>query len=187
MSRTGAGVTDWKRAVLVGLVAWVAGLVLTLVLGRMDVNTPLSIVLEISPIGGSVLMHLAFHSWFVTGPADYVSNGLPVFSLLPVFLLLAAGVFKAWLAGVENVGEGAVDGASTTAGYLIGAILSFALIITLATLAGVPVPLSLTTVVDLFLAGIAFPVVFAGVGGAVVGGLAVLFRTSEAASASRTD
>lgn len=167
MSQTGSSAIDWQQAVVVGLVAWLAGVVITFLIGQAGLNQGLSFILAFAPIAGSFLMYLAFQSWFATGGLG-AAGGLAVFTLLPIVILLLAGYYRASQGGPADAGDGFRLGASITAGYLVGAILS--IVVALVMLGGSGssgLQLNADTIISLVVAGIVFPVVFGGVGGAV--------------------
>lgn len=167
MSQTGGSAIDWQQAVVVGLVAWLAGVVITFVIGQAGVSRGLSFFIAVAPIGGSFLMYMAFHSWFAIGGLGG-AGGFAVFTLLPIVILLVAGYYRASQGGAADARDGFTLGASITAGYLIGAVLSIVVVMALLGGSGSSgVQLNANTVIALVVSGIVFPVVFGGIGGAL--------------------
>lgn len=165
MSQSVGSEIDWRRAVTVGLGAWLVGVILTFVLGQVGANQFLQLFVQAAPIAASFLFYMLFQTWFVTGSG---MGSLTVFTLLPIVILLVVGYYAASTRGGGDAGDGFREGAAVSAGYLIGAILTVVVVIALAGgQSGFNVPLNLDTLINVIVSGVVFPVVFGGIGGAV--------------------
>ena len=93
---------------------------------------------------------------------DLISQGsgnMELFYLVPPLVLVAAGFSTVLMLAIDDIAEGATFGASITAGYLIAVALGFVLFAYGDTRPD-PVP-------ALIIAGVIYPAVFGGLGGAV--------------------
>jgi len=142
-----------------GGIAWIVGIALTAVLGYAGANSTLGFL-------GSLVGYFYFHTWFVF---DSQVGGLAVFTLLPVILLVAAGYVAA--SRTARGTSGTVAGTSVAIGYLALAIVSILVAVFLAGgSGGSGLTLNAQSVLGLLLTGVAFPVVFGAVGGAIADG-----------------
>jgi hypothetical protein len=166
---------------VVGIAAWVLGYVFTYLIAAPDLReSGISRLLDaiqgepaIYEMVGWVFYNSHFVGTVISGVPIFSSssttfvggeNGLtPLLYLLPVVLLIGAGLAMARMRGARDVGDGIVSGILVVPGYLVlaiaGAVL-FGLQFGDATVA----PDLLPAVV---LAGVAYPAVCGGLGGAL--------------------
>jgi hypothetical protein len=111
---------------------------------------PLTPVGGVTRAGGNAVVRMF-------GPVGLVGG------VVPACLLVVAGGVVAWRANARSLRAGAVAGAAVTAGYLPLSVLG-ALVSTERFFGGVYHPELLATAA---VAGVAFPVVFGGIGGVV--------------------
>jgi len=149
-----------------GGIAWIVGIALTAVLGYAGANSTLGLLISFLGFLGSLVGYFYFHTWFVF---DSQVGGLAVFTLLPVVLLVAAGYVAA--SRTARGTSGTVAGTSVAIGYLALAIVSILVAVFLAGgSGGSGLTLNAQSVLGLLLTGVAFPVVFGAVGGAIADG-----------------
>lgn len=166
-----------------GVGAWLLGYVFTYVIAASDIrNSGIGQILEVLQgdpatyeMVGWVFYNAHFVSTVVSGipvfnqsSVSFVGgdNGLtPLLYVIPIALLLAAGLAMARLQGANEFGDGIVAGLLVVPGYLVAAIAG-------AVLFGVEIG-SATVAPDLMtavaLGGVAYPALCAGVGGAIAG------------------
>lgn len=87
--------------------------------------------------------------------------------VLPIVLLLVAGFVLAWILGADQTGRGAVAGASLVVGYLALAVVAGVLV----GVSGESYSLGAFWPSLLLLTGLAYPLSFGGLGGAIAGRL----------------
>lgn len=166
---------------LVGIAAWVLGYVFTYLIAAPDLReSGISRLLDaiqgepaIYEMVGWVFYNTHFVGTVISGVPVFSSssttfvggeNGLtPLLYLLPVALLIAAGLAMARMRGAQDFGDGVVSGLLVVPGYLVLAIagaLLFGLQFGDATVA----PDILSAIA---LAGVAYPAVCGGLGGAL--------------------
>lgn len=163
-----------------GLAAWVIGYVFTYVIAAPDLQDTLGRVIEAiqgEPATYNMVGWVFYNAHFVqtvTTGIPFLSpsstsfiggeNGFPpLLYVLPVALLLAAGIAMARLHGASDFGDGVIAGLLVVPGYLVASIAG-------ALLLGIDIG-DVTIAPDLMtaivLAGIAYPVVLGGAGGAL--------------------
>ncbi|MFW6153562.1 MAG: transporter [Halobacteriota archaeon] len=165
-----------------GIAAFIVGYAITyLWRGRSIERTiqPIEVVLDLlqaEPIGAwRVVGWLYYSAHFVDtritarfGPGqatfyvDLVREGggnLELLYLVPVVALLLAGLLVAWSARPDSLGEGAVAGATVALGYLVAVVVG---LVVFAHAGNRPDPMP-----AILVAGVLYPVVFGGVGGAI--------------------
>jgi len=165
-----------------GLVAWILGYLGTYLVVAPDIQeSPLQQLLE--AVGNRPATHemvgwVFYNAHFV----DTMFQDVPVFGsqavtyvggdgfssllyLIPIGLLLASGLALGRYRGVTDLQDGALAGLTAVPGYLLLSVAgAFLFEVTLAGASGGP-----DLVPAILLAGILYPVVFAGAGGAVAG------------------
>lgn len=168
---------------LAGALAWILGYVFTYLITASDVRESVgSNVLELfqgDPATMEIVGWVFYDAHFVQTvvadiallPTESLSfvGGDPGFTpwlyVIPIGLLVAAGLAAARLAGATDVGEGVLAGVSVLPGYLLLTIVGVFLF-TLEIAGGTASPDLLPAVV---LAGVLYPALCGGVGGAVAG------------------
>lgn len=179
-------VTDGDRRALLegavaGIAAWLVGYVLTYVVVAGEVrDSPLHRVLEAfdgEPATYEMVGWVFYNAHFVetvfrdvpvlgSYATSYVGGEqgfTPLLYVVPPALLLAAGIAVATLRGVDTPSEGAAVGLTVVPGYLLASVVgAFLAEVTLGAASGAPDLLPAVV-----LAGIVYPVVFAGGGGVV--------------------
>lgn len=153
-----------RDGAVLGAVPWVYGVVLTFLFGTLGATDTLSFIVAPSPLFGSLFGYFLFHTWFLPGGA---SEGLAVFTAIPVGLLLAAGFLAARRRG-PNV-RAAVAGASVTVGYFVLGAISVVAAVSALGGGGEAATLSVDAdaLVGILVAGVVFPLLFGTIGGAI--------------------
>lgn len=166
---------------LAGGIAWVLGYLFTYVIAGTQLReSGLNAIIEITE-GGSAAYELVgwvfFNAHFVdivyTGlgralPASYIGGDQGFTVLLygiPPALLIAAGLAISRYEGTAGPVRGAITGGLVTPGYFIGCLLGVFLF-RVSALGATGEPDMLTGII---LAGIIYPIVFGGIGGAIAG------------------
>jgi hypothetical protein len=165
-----------------GLVAWAAGYVLTYAVAAQEVrDAPLTQVVEAlagGPAAHEVVGWVFYNAHFVEtvfrglpvvgrGSANYVGGAgfTPFLYLVPAGLLFAAGVGLARSVGARGASDGFTAGATAVPGYLVLSLAgTFLFEVTVGGASGQPDPLA-----GVVLAGVVYPLLFAGGGGALAG------------------
>lgn len=175
-----------------GLAAFVTGYLVTYLLQRDSVEETLQSVNFVLELFGNepipperAVGWLFYNAHFVDvrmpglvgeRTVNFIANGegssLAVLYVVPPLLLLGAGLLVAWYAAAASPLEGAVAGALVAAGYL-PAVIGGRMAVTYTVGDGAVAPEAATAVL---LAGLAYPLVFGALGGAVTGAIAT--RTS---------
>lgn len=173
----------WVGGTITGIGTWISGYVLTYAIVAPDIRgTFLHQVIENfrgDPATYEMVGWVFFNAHFV----NTMFSNIPIIGgqstafigsedgftgllyVIPIGLLLAAGVGIARYKGVNTVNAGAVVAASALPGYLLAALASLFLFeVTVGEVTGAPV-----TTPGIILAGIIYPVIFAGAGGAFAG------------------
>lgn len=137
-----------------GAGAFLIGLVLTYILAQLEINLALSFVVALVPIEGTIFSYLGFHT---------LEESFELwFTLIPAVLLFVSGLTVA--SGTRgNPVEGFTDGAKVTSGYL--AMTLFGVLVMF--LVSGEFDLSGDIIADMIVAGVVFPIVFGGLGGAL--------------------
>lgn len=166
-----------------GIAAWVLGYVFTYLIAAPDVrNSVASRILEVFQgdpatleIVGWVfynahLVETLFVDVLIPGTSSQSFIGgdpgfTPWLYVIPVGLLIAAGLAAGRLHAADDAGEGVIAGLTVVPGYLLLAILG-ALLFSIEAAGGTVGPDLLTAVV---LAGLVYPGLCGGVGGALAG------------------
>lgn len=155
MSAASADDVPIETGASVGAGAWVAGVVLTFVVGQLGLSQALSLIIGFAPLRGTLSAYSAFHTWFLSGTGGSM---FLVFTLIPIVLLVGAGFF---VASNNRASNGFATGASVAVGYLAMTVLSIVLLFVLGS-GGVQI---VDLLISIVLAGVVFPVVFGGLGG----------------------
>lgn len=137
-------------AVAVGIIMWLLGLAVTFVLGVIGLARPVSLA-------------MAFFGVLPGGLAGFVglhSFDAGLFVLVPIIFLVPAGFFMG-AGGARNPVGGFKEGAKVAAGYTLLTFLAMVFLLLLFGGGGVDV------IEGTVSAGIVFPVVFGGIGGAL--------------------
>jgi len=190
-----SAVRSSRRSPLLGFVAgvfaWVAGYLVTYLVVAPDVSESglnrLIEVLDGEPATAELVGWVFFNAHFV----ETVFEGLPILGsrtasyvggeggftvllyLVPVVTLSVAGLLLARADGATDVSDGALSGLTALPGYaLASAVAAVAIEVTAAGASAGPDFLA-----ALVLAGIAYPMVFAGFGGALAGAVNRLQRS----------
>lgn len=161
-----------------GAVAWLLGYALTFLLAAPDIeDSPIQEIIEVIQ-GDPATYELVGWTFYNAHFVDTIFRGIPVFGdvarnfiggdgfsellyLVPIGLLLAAGVAVARVQGAAELSEGMVAGVAVVPGYLLLSVVGvFLFEISLEGVRGGPDVLP-----AIVLAGIVYPVVFAGIGG----------------------
>lgn len=166
-----------------GALAWILGYVFTYLLTASDIRDSLgSNVLELfqgEPATLEFVGWVFYNAHFVetvfadigifpTESTSYI-GGDPGFTpwlyVIPIGLLVAAGLATARMAGAADIGEGVLAGVTVVPGYLVLALVGV-FVFTLEIGGGTVSPAPLPAVA---LAGIVYPALCGGVGGAIAG------------------
>lgn len=183
MSSTMDRTQQLGRGTVAGVVAFVAGYLVTYLWQASQVREALAGMNAILQFFGGeqipawkAVGWLFFNAHFVRtqipglgGPQtrNFIAQGdFPaLLYAIPVILLLAAGFFVAWTLHLDDVQASAMSGAMVAVGYGLTAILAlFAVGATRGDASISPDP-----VTGILLAGIVYPLVLAGIGGALAG------------------
>jgi hypothetical protein len=149
-----------RTGTVAGVVAFLVGLLVTFLVGALGVSRGLSFLVGLAPLQGAIVGFSSFHLWpLVLGGSTGLS---PVWTLVPVVVLVLAGYLTVFTAGRSS--NGFRDGASVAVGYFGLTVVAFLL----SFVDGGGGQLGQVLVGVLF-TGVLFPVVFGGVGGAVAG------------------
>ncbi|MEF8882099.1 MAG: hypothetical protein V5A34_06210 [Halapricum sp.] len=183
MSDRRTAVIRYAPGAAAGVVAWVFGYLVTYFMTASDLRES-SLNQFIELLDGQAATHelvgwVFFNAHFV----DTVFQGLPVMGsrtatfiggedgftvllyLLPVGVLLAAGISVARLSGASTPADGALAGASTVLGYMLTTVVGVVAVeVTAGGASAGP-----EIVPALVIAGIAYPIVIGTAGGALVG------------------
>ncbi|WP_248897046.1 transporter [Haloplanus halobius] len=171
---------------LSGVVAWVLGYVFTYLIVAPDIReSALQRIIETFG-GDSATYELVGWVFFNAHFVNTVFQNVPLVGnrttsfiggeqgftvllyVIPVGLLLAAGIALARYRGVTNATDGALTGVTALPGYLLLSVVGvFLFEVTVADVSGGPDVLP-----AIFLAGIIYPALVAGGGGALIGMLA---------------
>jgi hypothetical protein len=183
MSDRRTAVRRYVPGAAAGVVAWVVGYLVTYFMTASDLRES-SLNQFIELLDGQAATHELVGWVFLNAHfVDTVFQGLPVMGnrtatfiggedgftvllyLLPVGVLLAAGIGVGRLSGASTPAEGALAGASTVPGYLLTTVVGVvAAEITVGGASAGP-----EIVPALVIAGIAYPIVIGTAGGALVG------------------
>lgn len=166
-----------------GALAWILGYVFTYLLTASDIRDSLgSNVLELfqgDPATMEIVGWVFYNAHFVetvfadigilpTESASYI-GGDPGFTpwlyVIPIGLLVAAGLAAGRMAGADEAGEGVIAGVSVVPGYLLLALVGI-FVFTLDIAGGTASP---DLVLGVVLAGIVYPALCGGLGGAIAG------------------
>lgn len=165
-----------------GLAAFVAGYVITYLWRGGSIERsirPIETMLDLfqaEPLGAwRVVGWLYYSAHFVDtriiarfGPGEatfYVdlirqgSGNLEVLYLVPVLVLLVAGIMVAWSARTDDLVDGAVAGATVTLGYVVAVVVG---LVVFAYAGNRPDPIPAVLV-----AGLVYPIVVGAIGGAI--------------------
>lgn len=176
----------WVGGAITGIGTWIIGYVLTYAIVAPDIRgTFLHQLIENfrgDPATYEMVGWVFFNAHFVNtvfsdipivgGQTTTFIGGEDGFTVLlyviPIGLLLAAGVGIARYQGANTVNAGAVVAASVLPGYLLAALASLFLFgVTVGEVTGAP-----AVAPGVILAGLIYPVIFAGAGGAFAGATA---------------
>jgi len=161
MSRSQSALPVANGAVI-GAGAFVAGLLLTFVLGQAGINRSLTLLTAIAPVDGTILAFSTFHLWpQILGGST--SGGPILFTVVPFGLLLASGYVVASRSGA---GDGFLRGASVTVGYFALTLLAYGYLFSLAR-ASASMQITVDLVVAILVTGVVFPAIVGGIGGLV--------------------
>lgn len=177
-----------------GIVAWIVGYALTYLIAAPDVrDSPLNRILEAfdgDPATYEMVGWVFYNAHFVdtvfrdlpligNHTASFVSGDEGFTALLyvvPIGLLFASGVFLSRYRGATDPVPGAVAGMMAVPGYLLASVVGvFLFEVTIGGASGAPDLLP-----AIFLAGIVYPLLFAGAGGVVGSTLENRDRTRQA-------
>lgn len=148
-----------EKGVNIGATTWLLGFFLTLLIGVLKLDALTTLLVNLGdPVSGALAGYFFYQAWFVTSMPVGGPLGITVFALLPIVLLVAAGFYVA----SENEGTGPMAGVAIAVGYGGLALLSA---ITLLVTGGTENIVDL--VLMLIVAGVVYPVVFGGIGGAI--------------------
>lgn len=140
-----------------GVAAWITGLVVTFVVAITQINIGLYFLVRIAIVEGTLLGYIGLHTWFLSEFVDIVW-----LSIIPVGLLVLSG-FSLAPGSSGGPAKGFKDGAKVTAGYLVMTIVAVGFLLTSSPFLQVDGDL----IVNVLVAGVVFPVVFGGLGGAL--------------------
>ena len=147
---------------LIGAGAFLAGLLLTFVLGQAGISRSLKLLTAIAPVDGTILAFSTFHLWpQILGGST--SGGPILFTVVPFGLLLASGYV---VASISGGGDGFLRGASVTVGYFALTLLAFGYLFSLAR-ASASMQITVDLVVAILVTGVAFPAIVGGIGGLI--------------------
>lgn len=143
----------------IGATTWLLGFFLTLMIGVLGLDALTTLLVNLGdPVTGALAGYFLYQSWFVTSMGTSGPIGFTIFALLPIILLIGAGYYVA----SQNEGTGPKAGIGIAVGYGGLALLSAVVLV----LTG-----GTDSIVDLLLmlivAGVVFPLVFGGIGGAI--------------------
>lgn len=170
-----------SAGVVAGIAAWLVGYVCTyIVAGTQIRESILSQAVELLGDGsatykfvGWVFFNSHFVDTVVSGPlSTSASNAVgggngftPILFLVPLALLVGAGLAVGRFQGVETAEAGAVAGLAVLPGYLVFAVLGTVLFeVSAGPASGGP-----DVVLAVVLAGVVYPAVFGALGGALAG------------------
>jgi len=148
-----------RRAARAGVIAWLLGVALALVLWWLFSSSA-------GPLGflaSGIVFYYAFHLWPVVPAVTGGASIFAIFAPVPMLSLFWAGFRVTVGTEASSGGAGARRGATVAVGYLAMALLSlpaFAL-----TVGRSPLADPVSTAVIVGTTGVAFPVVFGGLGG----------------------
>lgn len=154
-----------QQGAVVGAVAFIAGLILTLIIGMAGLSQGLGLLVAFSPLLGTVSAFLFVHLWPVVMGGG--AGSFLVWTIIPIIVLLVSGYYVG--SNYDGSSSGFVAGASVTVGYLILTILGFLLLLAMGgggSQANMGVQIG-QLIVGIIFTGIIFPVVFGGIGGAI--------------------
>lgn len=154
-----------QLGVAVGAAAWIVGIVLTFILGQAGISQVLSLIIGFLGFTGALVSYWAFHNWFI-GSGATQAGGFALFTLVPIILLVISGYYVASKERLASSGDAFKTGASVAVGYFILAVLTIVYLMTMGG-SGSGVQLNLDLAIGLLIAGVIFPVVFGGIGGAI--------------------
>ena len=153
-----------RQAARSGVIAWLIGVGVALLLWLLFASSSGG---PIAFIASAVVFYYSFHLW----PAvPLLTAGEPIFAIfapIPVLLLFWAGFRTAVNAGVASAAEGVRRGGSVIVGYFAMAVLSLPLFAFSVGQSPLADPLGASFIVGV--TGIAFPIVFGGLGGWIAG------------------
>lgn len=167
---------------IAGVVAWLVGYVFTYAIAGTELReSGLNAIIELTggesaayELVGWVFFNAHFVDVVYTGigrealPASFVGGEAgftPILYVIPPALLFAAGLSVARLYGVSGPNRGAITGVLVVPGYLVLSVVGVFLF-RVSALGTTGEPAFLTAVL---LAGVIYPAVFGGLGGAVAG------------------
>lgn len=153
MSTATTNEAGFESGAAVGAGVWVVGAVLTFIIAKLNISLGLSIVAALSPIAGTLWAYQAIHSWFAIG-----LSGFAVFTIIPIVLLIGAGFYVA----SQSQEQGFLAGAAVAGGYFAVTVLAAVLVLVMT-----PGTDIAQLLISLVIAGVVFPVVFAGLGGVI--------------------
>lgn len=148
-----------EKGANIGASTWLLGFFLTLLIGVLGLDALTTLLVNLGdPVTGALVGYFFYQAWFVTSMGAGGPVGFTAFVLLPIILLVGAGYYVA----SQNEGTGHLAGVGIAVGYGGLALLSAVVLL----LTG-----GTDNIVDLVLmlivAGVVFPVVFGGIGGAI--------------------
>ena len=165
MSRTESGLPVAQGA-LIGAGAFVAGLLLTFVLGQAGINRSLTLLTALAPVDGTILAFSSFHLWPQILGGSMSGGSLLFFTVIPFGLLLGSGYV---IASRSTAGDGFLRGASVTVGYFGLTLLAYGYLFSLAR-ASASMEITVDLVVAVLVTGVVFPAIVGGIGGLVADG-----------------
>lgn len=152
-----------------GAVAWIAGVVLTYLLGTLGLHQGLQLIVGFLGFTGALLSYFGFHVWMLGGSGSAQVGSLAAFTLLPMVLLVGAGYVVASRGRLADAADGFKRGATVAVGYLALALLSIVYFVVAANGGAGGGGAGGSGLIDLVLTvlvtGVVFPVVFGGLGG----------------------
>jgi hypothetical protein len=146
-----------RESIVSGVATWLAGLVLTVSVALLGLSEAIYILTYFDMVNGTIIGYVGLHTWFI----DNVISAVWL-TILPVGLLVLSGISLAPGTTGDPV-TGFKHGATITAGYLPMAVVSIYFVSDFLAASGGTTHLLLSSAVT----GIAFPVVFGGLGGAL--------------------
>ena len=158
----GTGQSVQQNGAIAGAAAYVAGIVLTLLIGFAGLSGAFSLFVGFAPVVGTVSLYSMLHLW----PHILGGTGLGsilVWTLLPVVVLVAAGY---WVASTND--GGFTEGASVAIGYFVLSVIGFLVLLVMGNSSGGSATGDILAIgLGLLFTGIVFPVVFGGIGGLI--------------------
>lgn len=149
------------QGAMVGAIAFVVGLLVTVLVGSFGLNPTIELLVSFSLIDGSIWGYTAFHQWLMV-----IGNGaldtFLVWAIVPIAILVVSGY---WIASQAPRGQGFMNGASVTVGYFVMTVLAFLYLAFLVGNAQATIEVGVDLVIATVITGILFPVVFGGIGG----------------------